>query len=71
MNQLKQIALAWHLHNNSHGFFPSGGWGYNYMGDPDRGFGKGQTGSWAYSCLPYMEEQRDPPNRRRAHQLRR
>ncbi len=56
-NQLKQIALAWHLHSNAHGFLPSGGWGYNYMGDPDRGFGKTQTGSWAYSCLPYMEEQ--------------
>src|SRR5262245_56135464 len=55
-NQLKQIALAWHLHNDAHGFLPSGGWGYNYVGDPDRGVGKSQPGSWAYSCLPYMEE---------------
>ena len=56
VNQLKQIALAWQLHSDTHGYFPSGGWGYNYMGDPDRGFGKSQSGSWAYSCLPYMEE---------------
>src|SRR6188472_2426672 len=56
-NQVKQIALAWHLHSDTHGCLPSGGWGYNYMADPDRGFGKTQTGSWAYSCLPYMEEQ--------------
>jgi prepilin-type N-terminal cleavage/methylation domain-containing protein len=56
-NQLKQIALAWHLHHDAHKFLPSGGWGYNFMGDPDRGFGDSQTGSWAYSCLPFMEEQ--------------
>ena len=56
-NQVKQIALAWHLHHDVHKFFPSAGWGYKYMGDPDRGFGESQTGSWAYSCLPFMEEQ--------------
>ena len=54
---VKQIALAWQLHSDTHGCLPSGGWGYNYMADPDRGFGKNQSGSWAYSCLPYMEEQ--------------
>jgi prepilin-type N-terminal cleavage/methylation domain-containing protein len=57
INQLKQIALAWQLHHDTHQFFPSGGWGYRYMADPDRGFGEKQPGSWAYSCLPYMEEQ--------------
>jgi prepilin-type N-terminal cleavage/methylation domain-containing protein len=56
-NQLKQIALAWHLHHDTHKFYPSGGWGYRYMGDPDRGFGEKQPGGWAYSCLPYLEEQ--------------
>ncbi|MFO0790021.1 MAG: DUF1559 domain-containing protein [Pirellulales bacterium] len=56
-NQLKQIALAWQLHHDTHKFFPSAGWGYNYMADPDRGFGETQPGSWAYSCLPYLEEQ--------------
>jgi prepilin-type N-terminal cleavage/methylation domain-containing protein len=56
-NRVKQIALAWHLHHDSHKFLPSGGWGYRFMADPDRGSGEKQTGSWAYSCLPYMEEQ--------------
>jgi prepilin-type N-terminal cleavage/methylation domain-containing protein len=56
-NQLKQIALAWHLHHDVHNFFPSGGWGYNYMADADRGTGEKQPGSWAYSCLPFLEEQ--------------
>jgi hypothetical protein len=26
------------------------------MGDADRGFGQKQPGSWAYSCLPFLEE---------------
>ena len=45
VNQLKQIALAWQLHHDTHKFFPSGGWGYRYMADPDRGFGEKQPGA--------------------------
>lgn len=55
-NQLKQIATAFHLHHDAHDSLPSGGWGYRWAGDPDRGFGTSQPGSWAYSCLPYLEE---------------
>src|SRR3954467_1761248 len=55
-NRLKQIALAFHLHHDTNKFLPSGGWGYQWAPDPDRGFGERQPGSWAYSCLPYMEE---------------
>jgi prepilin-type N-terminal cleavage/methylation domain-containing protein len=55
-NQLRQTALAWQLHHDAHGFFPSAGWGYRWTGDPDRGFGASQPGSWAYSCLPFMEQ---------------
>ncbi len=55
-NQLKQVALAWHMHHDTHKFLPSSGWGYLWTGDPEKGFGATQPGSWAYSCLPYMEE---------------
>jgi prepilin-type N-terminal cleavage/methylation domain-containing protein len=55
-NQVKQIALAFHLHHDTHGFLPSGGWGYFWAGDPDRGYGKRQPGSWAYNCLVFLEE---------------
>jgi prepilin-type N-terminal cleavage/methylation domain-containing protein len=55
-NQLKQIALAFHMHHDAHSALPTGGWGYRWAADPDRGFGKSQPGSWAYSCLPYLEE---------------
>ena len=54
-NQLKQIALAFQLHHDTHGYLPSGGWGYKWAGDPDRGYGKMQSGSWAYNCLPFLE----------------
>ncbi|HPP54147.1 MAG TPA: DUF1559 domain-containing protein, partial [Thermoguttaceae bacterium] len=56
-NNLKQIALACHLHLEQHGFWPSGGWGHAWIGDPDRGFGRRQPGGWIYSVLPYLEQQ--------------
>jgi prepilin-type N-terminal cleavage/methylation domain-containing protein/prepilin-type processing-associated H-X9-DG protein len=56
-NHVKQLALGCLLHLDTHGFFPSGGWGYSYTGDPDRGYGEDQPGSWFYSILPYIEEQ--------------
>jgi prepilin-type N-terminal cleavage/methylation domain-containing protein len=56
-NQLRQIALAFQLHHDAHQFFPSGGWGHRWTGDPDAGFGRKQPGSWAYNCLPFLEAQ--------------
>jgi prepilin-type N-terminal cleavage/methylation domain-containing protein len=55
-NNLRQLALAATYHLDSAGYFPSGGWGYRWAGDPDRGFGTRQPGGWIYSILPYVEE---------------
>ncbi len=55
-NHLKQIGLACQLHENSHRFYPSNGWGFRWMGDPDRGVGERQPGGWVYNLLPYLEE---------------
>ena len=38
------------------GFFPSGGWGWSWAGDPDRGFGVRQPGGWLYSVLPFIDQ---------------
>lgn len=55
-NNLKQLALACSLHEQAQGVLPSGGWGWNWVGDPDRGFGEDQPGGWHYSILPYTEQ---------------
>jgi prepilin-type N-terminal cleavage/methylation domain-containing protein/prepilin-type processing-associated H-X9-DG protein len=56
-NHLKQLALGCLLHEDTHGFFPSGGWRYNFTADPLRGYGPDQPGSWFYSVLSYIEEE--------------
>jgi prepilin-type N-terminal cleavage/methylation domain-containing protein/prepilin-type processing-associated H-X9-DG protein len=57
VNHLKQMGLAWQNHHDAQGFFPSGGWGWWWVGDADRGAGKEQPGGWIYHMLPYMEQQ--------------
>lgn len=56
-NQLKQLALAFHMHHDTHKHLPTGGWVFNWLGYPEYGFGKEQPGGWLYNILPYIEEQ--------------
>ncbi len=56
-NNLKQMALGWLNHHDTQKFFPTGGWGWFWVGDPDRGFGKQQPGGWIFNALPYLEQQ--------------
>jgi prepilin-type N-terminal cleavage/methylation domain-containing protein/prepilin-type processing-associated H-X9-DG protein len=55
-NNLKQASLAMLQHEETYKFLPSGGWGWWWVGDPDRGSGKEQPGGWIYGILPYMEQ---------------
>ena len=54
-NNLKQLGLAALNHESAHGQYPTGGWGYAWIGDPDRSTNHSQPGGWIFNVLPYME----------------
>ena len=56
LNRVKQLALSVMNHESAHAYLPGGGWGWRWVGDPDRGFGNNQPGGWTYSVLPFLEE---------------
>jgi prepilin-type N-terminal cleavage/methylation domain-containing protein/prepilin-type processing-associated H-X9-DG protein len=55
-NQLKQLVTAGMNHEQAVKYFPCGGWGWEWVGDADRGYGQSQPGGWMYNILPFMEE---------------
>jgi prepilin-type processing-associated H-X9-DG protein len=56
-NNLKQMGLASHSHMASAGHLPSNGWGWYWIGDPDKGKGRTQPGGWVFNLLPYVEQE--------------
>src|SRR5687768_14658859 len=55
-NNLKQFGLGLHNHHDTHKRFPSGGWGWRWVAEPDRGTGKEQPAGWIYNMLPFVEQ---------------
>ena len=56
-NNIKQLSFGCLEHEHFQGFFPTGGWGYPWVPDPNRGFDGHQPGGWCYNILPYIEQQ--------------
>ena len=56
-NNLRQLSLALLHHHNAQRQFPSGGWSYRWLPEPEAGYGKEQPGSWIYGILAELEEQ--------------
>ncbi len=54
-NNLKNLALACLNYESSAKTYPSNGWNWYWVGDPDRG-GVKQTGGWTFSILPQLEQ---------------
>lgn len=55
LNNLRQLALGTIEHESALRALPSGGWGFGWVGDPDR-TKREQPGGWTFSVLPYIEE---------------
>lgn len=56
-SHLKQISLSALNFESTHHRFPSGGWGFQWQGYSDISSIAGQSGSWTYSLLPYLEQE--------------
>lgn len=54
-NNLKQIGMACITHVDKQGTYPSAGWGWDWIGDADGGYGGRQPGGWVYNILPGLE----------------
>lgn len=55
-SNLRQIGVACHNHVNNLSRLPTGGWGFLWVGDPERGTDRRQPGGWIYNLLPYVEQ---------------
>lgn len=54
-NNVTQLSKGCLTGESINGVLPSNGWGFDWVGDADRGYGASQPGSWGYSIMPYIE----------------
>lgn len=54
-NRLRQIAVASQDFVGQHRHFPGNGWGFRWIGQPERGVGRLQPGGWAFQLLPFLQ----------------
>jgi prepilin-type N-terminal cleavage/methylation domain-containing protein/prepilin-type processing-associated H-X9-DG protein len=56
-NNIKQLSLGCLQHEEAQHFLPTGGWGFPWCSDPNRGFNGRQPGGWCFNVLPYIDQQ--------------
>jgi len=56
-NNLKQLSLGMITHHEHKNYFPTGGWGYTWTGEPERGTDCHQPGGWGFNILNYIEQE--------------
>jgi prepilin-type N-terminal cleavage/methylation domain-containing protein len=56
-NNMRQLGMGAQHHLETLSFYPSGGWGGDWIGDPTRGFDWKQPGGWCYNLLPFVEQE--------------
>jgi prepilin-type N-terminal cleavage/methylation domain-containing protein len=50
-NNLRQLGTAVLQHEAAHRRFPTNGWGYRWVGDPNRGIDRRLPGGWIFNIL--------------------
>ena len=55
-NHISQLSKGVIQHESSLQYFPSGGWGPQWLGVAERSNDSSQPGGWVFSVLPYIEE---------------
>jgi prepilin-type N-terminal cleavage/methylation domain-containing protein len=56
LNNLHQIGIGAKTFEQQQGWFPTGGWGKNWAGDPNLGFAANQPGGFFYNLLPNIDQ---------------
>jgi prepilin-type N-terminal cleavage/methylation domain-containing protein/prepilin-type processing-associated H-X9-DG protein len=56
-NNLRQIGIGITNHFATYRYLPPDGWGYNWVGEPDRPSNHTQPGGWIYNLLPYVDQE--------------
>jgi prepilin-type N-terminal cleavage/methylation domain-containing protein/prepilin-type processing-associated H-X9-DG protein len=55
-NNVRQLGVGVLQHLEKQQHFPTGGWGWGWLGEPDRGYGLSQPSAWIYNTLPYIDQ---------------